>query len=254
MGRKIYRQLPFTQVDNLFFDVVMRQVSANQFKVLCCILRHTIGWQKDKDFISYSRIMAETGIKSRATISKCLKGLLSSGHILRFPNGKYDKLGTPLYSYSINDEYEVSGTENEPRENASGSNFELHSGTENEPHSGSNIEHTKEINKHQTHGGVDLTQERFTETFNPKISNLLCEFGVNTDMAHKISENATEEQVKGWICYCAKHPELRNPQGFVVSRLKLGEFAPVEEPENVDFTNSDHAQEIAESWAGVAMS
>ena len=78
-------------------------------KVLDYILRHTWGWQKNVDYISYSQLKNGipnvdngTGIKSDRTISKALQGLVSKNMITKI-SGKSKGL-TNHYSLVLNGE------------------------------------------------------------------------------------------------------------------------------------------------------
>ena len=66
----------YTIIDNVVFDYILPELTANGWKVLCFIIRKTKGWQKEWDGLSYSQIMKGTGIKSSATISKVLTELM----------------------------------------------------------------------------------------------------------------------------------------------------------------------------------
>lgn len=69
------RQGFFTAIDNSIFDEVMPTLSLPAWKVLCFIIRKTIGYQKDVDFISYSQIRKGTGIKSNESVRRALMEL-----------------------------------------------------------------------------------------------------------------------------------------------------------------------------------
>ena len=65
----------FTMLHNSVFDLVMRQCTPSEWKVLCAILRKTRGWQKESDYVSYSQLSEITGISSYSTIKKAINGL-----------------------------------------------------------------------------------------------------------------------------------------------------------------------------------
>ncbi|RYI11368.1 MAG: hypothetical protein EON48_13735 [Acetobacteraceae bacterium] len=67
----------FTAVHNLTFRVVMPQLSGSAWKVLCFLISETVGYQRRSELISYSAIMAGTGLRSSATVSKALTELLA---------------------------------------------------------------------------------------------------------------------------------------------------------------------------------
>jgi phage replication O-like protein O len=88
----------------------VNRLSGAEFKVLWYILRHTYGWQKEEDKISYSQFMY--GIKkkdgtwldkgtglSRDSVNKSIKGLLRKGFIRKFKTR--GKMQTNLYKVNI---------------------------------------------------------------------------------------------------------------------------------------------------------
>lgn len=64
-----------TQFHNALLDSVMPNVSPNAWKILCLIIRQTVGWQREDAGISYGTIQRATGIGSRTTVSAALKEL-----------------------------------------------------------------------------------------------------------------------------------------------------------------------------------
>ena len=62
-------------VHKICFDVLMPRLSGSAWKVLCFIIRKTIGYQKEFDKISYSQISTGTGLKSHETIRAALMEL-----------------------------------------------------------------------------------------------------------------------------------------------------------------------------------
>jgi phage replication O-like protein O len=105
------RQGHFTAVDNAVFDAIMPILSSSEWKVLCFIIRKTIGWQKEMDSISYSQIKAGTGIKTATTIQKAIEGLMGRGIIQR---GETPYQSDPYY-YKLNKDYTCGVTENGTR-------------------------------------------------------------------------------------------------------------------------------------------
>jgi hypothetical protein len=93
----------YTEAHNLIFDYIMPRVSPNAFKVLCLILRRTKGWGKSSESISYDDIIAGTGIKSDATISRAIIELLEMGCIVK-RDGAIKSAAT---AYALNRKYEI---------------------------------------------------------------------------------------------------------------------------------------------------
>ncbi|MBP7552067.1 MAG: replication protein [Spirochaetes bacterium] len=65
----------FTRVPNFFLDEYIYQLSESALKVYLTVVRKTIGWQKDKDFISYSQIQKMSNL-SENSILKGIKELI----------------------------------------------------------------------------------------------------------------------------------------------------------------------------------
>lgn len=137
MGRK-FKQYPYTQIDNYVFDVVMRTLSGNEYKVLNVILRFTAGWHQERDRASYKQIKKYTGIKSDTTISKCLKKLDELGYIKRYIVKYHSQFDIPIYEYAINYDFDIEDSTTPNNEDPTPNNGEktLHS-----------MEYPKETNK-----------------------------------------------------------------------------------------------------------
>lgn len=88
------------QLPNAFVDEMLAQVSGNACKVYLLIVRKTRGWQKEKDYISYSQIQKIAGIKSHETIKNALNELLELG-LIKVKQGNEK---TPN-QYRLNDNY-----------------------------------------------------------------------------------------------------------------------------------------------------
>jgi hypothetical protein len=58
-----------TPVPNFFFDKIMPRVPHAEFKVLLFIWRKTVGWQKDRDFVSLTQIERGAGVCRDVAIS-----------------------------------------------------------------------------------------------------------------------------------------------------------------------------------------
>jgi hypothetical protein len=51
-------------------------------------------------------------------------------------------------------------------------------------------------------------------------------FGVDIHVARQLAGSVTLSQVRGWVVYVGQAQGLKSPQGFVVARLRAGEWAP----------------------------
>ena len=107
MTKPFARQGHFTTVDNAVFDEIMPELSGSEWKILCFIIRKTIGWKKESDEIAYSQFRDGAGIKSNTTVQKAINGLLDKGLVLV---GKTDSM-TDAHHYKLNTDYEIRVTE-----------------------------------------------------------------------------------------------------------------------------------------------
>jgi len=93
----------FTIVHNCVFDNIMPICKPNTWKIVCAVIRKTIGWssintssgRKEKDVISTSQLQILTGIKQRSTIIDAVQDALESGYIIRVPK-------SDSYEYMLN--------------------------------------------------------------------------------------------------------------------------------------------------------
>jgi hypothetical protein len=201
---------PYTMVHNYVLDEMMPTLSPNAWKVLCVAIRQTLGWKdsetasgrKESDVISYSQFMSRTGIRGRATVSRAIGECLDAGCLLRRQVSTDARSGNPIYAYSLNTDYDVSGSKTEP---LSGSKTEL-------------TKETKETTKQST--GVGLTQRERDSLA------LLTEIGVTKSVAQELAKTCTYDQVDGWVVYARRTGNLSNPAGLVVAHLKAGDPAP----------------------------
>ena len=88
----------FTPVPNELFDIAMPSLTPIQWKIYSCIVRKTIGWQKDKDKISFNQIAKISGVSRRA----CLENVpeMVTGKWITYTTTKRGKL--PINEYQIN--------------------------------------------------------------------------------------------------------------------------------------------------------
>lgn len=101
--RPFARQGHYTVLDNFILDHIMPNVAPNAWKVLCFIIRKTVGWQKEEDKLSLGQIMTGTGIKNRNTVSNAISQLERDHYILVH---RPDDQKTPN-TYSLNSDYEL---------------------------------------------------------------------------------------------------------------------------------------------------
>ena len=87
-----------TPFPNILVDVFMPRLSDSSWRLLCVIVRQTVGWQSDsgsrktEDWLSHSQLKRRTGRHSEA-VSKAIQDLMDRGLInIRDDSGK--RLGT----------------------------------------------------------------------------------------------------------------------------------------------------------------
>jgi hypothetical protein len=100
MTRRIFEGVgKYTAFPNDAIDLVLPKTNPNVWKLICVIVRATIGYHKEEDWLSYSQLMEKTGIKSKQTMNTTIMSALNKGYILRkqFKNS---------YMYSLNKRYE----------------------------------------------------------------------------------------------------------------------------------------------------
>jgi phage replication O-like protein O len=75
-----------TQIPNEVFDDYLPNLKLNELKVLLIILRQTVGYHKDKDWISSSQMEKKTGL-SRRSISHAIDELVNNNLIVATSDG-----------------------------------------------------------------------------------------------------------------------------------------------------------------------
>jgi hypothetical protein len=102
-----------TTVENIVYDKIMPNLSANGWKILCLAIRKTLGWadtntqsgRKESDIISISQFMEGCGIGSNNTVIQAIDECMSKGYLLREPApGR-------TFSYRLNLDYEIGDAE-----------------------------------------------------------------------------------------------------------------------------------------------
>ena len=230
---KPFGEIPYTQTHNIIYDYMMRRLSGSAFKVLSVIVRFTFGWHKQHDTVSYSQIQEYTGISSRGTVSKAISDLLDLGYIVRLAVDKTN-MGTVIYSYSVNTDLEIeqedAGTKTVLYDMSHSTKIVPGHSTKIVPGSGTKIVPSKETKKHQTNDADDdilnCEQLELNAYYNPAVTNELVAFGIDATTARKLSEHTDLETVTAWIEHARANDSLKNPQGFVVSRLRSREKPP----------------------------
>lgn len=76
------RDAGFTKVAHYWIDRVMPHVSGAQWKVMCAVLRHTLGWSRQEAEMTYDLMMDMTGTKRQA-VAMAVEHLLKLGALER---------------------------------------------------------------------------------------------------------------------------------------------------------------------------
>jgi hypothetical protein len=215
--RPFTKQGNFTVVNNFVIDHIMPDVSPNAFKVLMFAIRKTVGWHKEADRISYSQFREGCGIKSDHTISRALSELLDLGYLTRWQVGTHKRTKKPLYSYGLNTDYEIelNTVENAVCENSNTVENAVSNTVENAVSNTVENAETKHREKKQTY--------MMNDDIDHDVLEVLTSFGIDQTMAMRLSKICSVTLAQAWIEYANDKGEaLRNPQGFVVSKLKVG--------------------------------
>lgn len=153
------RQGHYTVFDNALIDELMPRLSFPAWKVLCVILRKTIGHsdrkggRKQEDAISYSQLRAGSGIKHDLTVQRAIAELAAEGVIIVISRGR-----RKTTVYRINRDYTLPGQSSSSSEEASSS-----SSDEERAQSSSSGEDTKQSSKQTKRQGAPSSS--FTEDF-----------------------------------------------------------------------------------------
>jgi hypothetical protein len=103
----------FTRVSNYLLDKTMPQLSPGAWKLLCVILRATIGFRDEEtmgrlkeDTLSYSQLLARSGFRQPRSISRAQKELVEHGIIRRrASHAKRSGLVAPPFTYELNPDW-----------------------------------------------------------------------------------------------------------------------------------------------------
>jgi hypothetical protein len=75
--------------------------------------------------------------------------------------------------------------------------------------------------------------------------DLLIEFGIAQDIAVDLARSASLDHIEGWIAYAKESQNrLKNPQGFVVDRLKKGAELPQRKDDRYRYIQGEYADFI----------
>ncbi len=81
-----------TPVPNVLFDGHLKDLKIAELKILLVIIRQTLGWRKERDWIAGSQFREKTGLSARAVVS-AIRGLLEK-NLVSVRDGNDQKLDT----------------------------------------------------------------------------------------------------------------------------------------------------------------
>jgi hypothetical protein len=92
---------PIVPMPSFYLDQVMPALTDSEWRVLCVVIRQTLGWidpenfgeRKQRDWLTQSQFRIRTG-KSRDSLSRALVGLLAK-NLIRIENREGTLLDTP---------------------------------------------------------------------------------------------------------------------------------------------------------------
>jgi hypothetical protein len=99
-------------------------------------------------------------------------------------------------------------------------------------HAETTIDNNREHHREHSTNDADVA---VNHDENDHKAKTLITFGMSPSMANQLAASCSSDQIHGWIAYIDQAQGLRNPVGFLVSKLREGEKAP--EPvqqENID--------------------
>ncbi|WP_288982304.1 TonB-dependent receptor, partial [uncultured Flavobacterium sp.] len=80
MNKNLYPNT--TQVPNIIIDN-MSKFSNTELRILLLVVRKTIGWHKETDYLTYNQIQSISGIKSNKSVSVAVNNLVDRGFVSR---------------------------------------------------------------------------------------------------------------------------------------------------------------------------
>lgn len=89
-----------TQIPDVYLDVLMRELSPAQFKVLMAISRFTFGWQKKVDEISLQQLRDYTGLGSDHTILDAI-AVLKEKQVIFVESGNWLEKKSNIYQINL---------------------------------------------------------------------------------------------------------------------------------------------------------
>jgi len=106
----------FTRFPNWLIDEAMPNCDPNEWRVICVIVRETIGWGRDCAKLSMSDLRRETGIGGKSTLINAVNGVITMGYISRKESGmSYEyRLTSPEIGLVLKQDMSQNGTSTSP--------------------------------------------------------------------------------------------------------------------------------------------
>ncbi len=249
--RNPVKQLGFSQIENIL--TLDNELSDGAYRLYSLLLMYAR--QKDNCFPGIEKLGADIGKSGRA-ILRAMNQLVSLGLITR-----QKRFGTSAITW-IEDiegiEYYVKAAQ--ARLDESDKNVTLEQMCESDKNVTTKVTkvslrkchnrhpNNKQISNKQNNNAVGVQSELEDSSFNPAITNLLTNVGVEHNTAKKLSEFADIEIVTAWLDYADTNS--LGP-GFIVSRIRTGEAPPTrrrdDRPKTLDQMDGDERAEHYES-------
>jgi hypothetical protein len=251
----------FTKTPNTLFDEYLPQLSGNEVKLLCALVRHTLGFHRLSVDLSFSQLKSATGIKSRDTLDQAIQSLEKLGMFRVLRNAGRHRCNR----YVLNDEALTSaspanGSESEPSPTRHSSLSEpgqskhrTMDGSKTEPSMVQKSNHPERKQKDNP------TKESQKESFLPgqltddplQAQRLLVDFGIWSAVARQLvlERSLSLEHITRAIdtlqTEIASGMRVRNPAALLRSRLASDWQPPNNQHANPDRPEESRQQETS---------
>ena len=220
---------------NIYVDELQRVLTPYEFSVLVLIRRETEGFGRPSSPISQNYIADKTGL-SRSTIQRVLRSLVSQGHIVKTTESDHWTPDEWMLNQSCTIEVDretVNLAEDMTERRSTHDRETVNSG----PRDGQPMtERRSSIKKDSCKDNEKDTQETDKQQTDGTelVVGLLSGFGFKTADSEVIAQETlraglTVDDVEAWLDYVRQQGNLTNPKGFLRTRLRRGEKAPVEQ-------------------------
>lgn len=235
-----------TRVPDVYLDYTVLYETLSVAQVVGAILRNTVGYEIGRGYrrmqvrSSYSQIMEQTGIASRASISLALEEAVSGGHIIAVTPGSFNG-GRDGYAavYGIHWEDDWDGNTNTSKKCTRDSNPTL---AKSVPET---LAKTVPLNTSKKRTSIkdkitqEITQKKQQQQTSPTQSSsinsesdldvsivaALCAFGFERKVAEELALAHTADVIQAQLEYFKYRTKASNPQGMMRRAIE-GNWAP----------------------------